>query len=302
MRKWLVSIWILLFSVQVVATNENQSRIVLITGASQGIGLATAELLAKNGYKVYGSLRQTSDKAAFLKAKEESNGFLEMVTLDQTDGLSIHEAVQSIIEKEGKIDILINNAGSLLFGSVENTSIEEAKELFDVNFFGVMRVLHEVLPYMRQQKSGHIVNVSSRAGFRPAPSLAIYSASKHALEAITETLAYNLEPFNIKVSNVQPGPVKTNMDLHAKKGTHLANQEDPYYSYFETGGLLLERGVSDAQDPLEVAEVILEAVQSTYPHLRYQTHEFVRKQAIKRMVDPTGDNNLEDLKTGLAAS
>lgn len=301
-QKWLFSVFIFAFSVQALSANEEKPKVALVTGASQGIGLVTATLLAQNGYKVYGSLRECSDRSSFLKAMEESNGLLEIVILDQTNELSVRSAIQTIIEQEGRIDILVNNAGSLIFGSVENTSLEEAKELFDVNFFGVMRVLHETLPYMRQQKGGAIINVSSRAGFRPAPSLAIYSASKFALEAITETLAFNLEPFNIKVSSVQPGPVKTNMDLNAKIGTHLTNQEDPYYSHFKENGLLLETGINDAQDPLEIAEVILEAIESNHPHLHYQTNEFVRKQAKKRLVDHTGDQNLENLKTGLKAS
>lgn len=179
-------------------------KIALVVGASSGVGKACAKYLHKKGYKVYG----TSRKAEWGSTVDNIN----MIPLDVTKEETIKDAVKYIIDKEGAINVLINCPGYGLAGSVEDTSIEEAKQVFDTNFFGIMACCKEVLPIMRQQKSGLIVNISSVAGFIAIPYQSMYSASKYALEAMTECLRMEVKQFNIRVSLIAPGDMKTNFE------------------------------------------------------------------------------------------
>ncbi len=181
----------------------------------------------------------------------------------------------------------------MVYGSVENTTIEEAQKIFDVNFFGVMRVTQAVLPLMRAQRSGRIIQISSRSGFRPLPSLSVYAASKFALEGFSETLAAVLKPWNIHVSLIEPGPVATDLDFLSPYGTRLSLQDDPYEAIFRKAGLL--DPVSPlVQQPSEIALIVKEAIDSERPLFRYQTTQAIQKQASKRFVDITGLSTLEE--------
>lgn len=177
-------------------------KIALVIGASSGVGKACANYLANNGYIVYG----TSRKATF----EINSEKIQMIPLDVTSDLSIKKAIDFIIEKEGAINVLINCPGYGLTGSVEDISTLEAKEIFNTNFFGIMEVIRNVLPNMRREQVGLIVNISSVAGFISIPYQSMYSASKYALEAMTEALRIEVKPFGIKVSMIAPGDMKTN--------------------------------------------------------------------------------------------
>jgi len=179
-------------------------KIALVIGASSGVGKAIANYLVDKGYTVYGTSRKTSF--------DQIEGHIKMITLDVTKEETIKNAVEYIYENEGSIDVLINCPGYGLAGSVEDISTEEAKALFNTNFFGIMSCCREVLPIMRKEKHGLIVNISSVAGFISIPYQSMYSASKYALEAMTEALRIEVKPFNVKVSMIAPGDMKTNFD------------------------------------------------------------------------------------------
>ncbi len=274
-------------------TSIHAEQVVLITGASRGIGYAIAEKLTESGYAVYAGARESSmlDRLEALQNRFPQN--ITIVSLDVTDEQSIKKAVAQILNREGRIDALINNAGMMMYGSVENLTIEEAQQIFEVNFFGVIRTVHEVLPIMRKQNSGRIVQISSRSGFRPLPTLSLYAASKFALEGLSETMAASLKPWNIFVSLIEPGPVSTELDFISPYGSRLQREEDPYYPIFEASGLL------DPVSPLvqqseEIAAFVQKALEEELPLFRYQTTPAIEKQAKQRLCDITGLQNLAE--------
>lgn len=197
---------------------KNHGKIALIVGASSGVGKACADYLIKKRYIVYG----TSRKAEFGQVIDEIN----MLPLNVTEESSIKAAVDYIYEKEGAINVMINCPGYGLAGSVEDISIAEAKEIFDTNFFGIMACNQAILPLMRKQRSGLIINISSVAGFISIPYQSMYSASKYALEAMTEALRIEVKQFNIRVSLIAPGDMKTNFERrYAAKANNSVYQK-----------------------------------------------------------------------------
>lgn len=181
------------------------ARVILITGASTGIGLATAELLAAQGHTVFGTSRQP---------EKHSVTAFTLLRLDVRDDTSVAACVEAVLAQAGRIDVLVNNAGVSLSGAVEEASIADAKRLFETNFFGVLRMVNAVLPIMRQQRSGCIINISSLAGIMGVPYIGLYSASKHALEGYSEALRYEVKPFGIRVTLVEPGDTRTDITLN----------------------------------------------------------------------------------------
>lgn len=178
-------------------------KVALITGASSGMGKSTAKQLHQQGYKVYGAARRTE-----LMKDLEAMG-MGVIAMDLTNDQSVQKAVQTIIEKEGRIDVLVNNAGYGSYGSVEEVSIEEAKRQFEVNMFGLARITQLVTPHMRAQKSGRIVNITSMGGKIYTPMGAWYHATKHAVEGWSDCLRLELKPFGIDVVIVEPGGIRT---------------------------------------------------------------------------------------------
>lgn len=174
-------------------------RVVLVTGASSGIGEAIAARLAKDGYRVFGTSR---------KGGETRDG-IEMLPLDVCSDASVKSCVEGLLRKAGRIDALVNNAGYLLSGAIEEATLEEAKAQLETNFFGVVRMVRAVLPTMRTASSGHIITVSSLAGLVPVPFWGFYSASKFAVEAYMEALRHELKPFGIRAALVEPGAIHT---------------------------------------------------------------------------------------------
>lgn len=185
----------------------SNSKVVVITGVSSGIGQVTAEKFAKLGHKVFGTVRN--------KVKAQPIEGVEFVEMDVSDEDSVQRGIHFIIEQAGHIDILVNNAGASLIGAVEETSIKEAEFLFNTNVFSILRTTQAVLPYMRIQHYGKIINVSSVLGFLPSPYMGLYSATKHAVEGLSESLDHELRQFGIRVSIVQPSFTKTNLDKNA---------------------------------------------------------------------------------------
>ena len=181
----------------------SNQKVVLITGASSGVGQSTARLLSQNGYKVFGTSRNPAGTAGIANVK--------MLALDVTSDDSVAACVKVVANDTGRIDVLVNNAAYELAGALEEISIEEAKAQFETNFFGVMRMVKAVLPYMRHQKQGQIINVSSLSGVSSIPFMGIYSASKFALEGYTDALRIEVRPFNIHASLTEAGFLKTPM-------------------------------------------------------------------------------------------
>ncbi|MFP3563019.1 oxidoreductase [Paraburkholderia sp. SIMBA_030] len=185
----------------------SNSTVVVVTGVSSGIGRAAAEKFARRGCRVFGTVRNIA-KAAPISG-------VGLVEMDVRDDASVQAGIQSVIERTGRIDVLVNNAGTSLIGAVEETSTAEALSLFDTNVFSILRTTQAVLPHMRAQRGGRIINVSSVLGFLPAPYMGLYSASKHAVEGLTETLDHEVRQFGIRVTLVEPSFTRTNLDINA---------------------------------------------------------------------------------------
>lgn len=237
----------------------SQQQVVLITGASSGIGQATARLLAQKSFTVYGTSRNSS-------ADEQMRG-VEILPLDVGSDVSVKACTQAVLTRAGHLGILINNAGYQLEGAIEEVSIEEAKAQFETNFFGVMRMIRAALPIMRQQGGGQIINISSLGGLVPGPPfLGVYSASKFALEAYTENLWREVKPFNIRVSLVEPGNINSNL---ARNRQSAAERINDYDSWRQHALEALRQLDEKAPEPTLVADCVLRIIESKSPKLRY---------------------------------
>ena len=185
-----------------------KNKTALVTGVSSGIGREIAQLLAERGARVFGSVRNP-------KAASPIRG-VDLVGMDVTDDTSVNAAVQTIVQKAGPVQLLVNNAGYSLMGALEETSVDEARQQFETNLFGVLRVTNAILPAMRQQGFGRIVNISSVLGFLPAPYMRVYAASKHAVEGYTETLDHEIRRFGVRALLVEPAYTKTKIRGNSK--------------------------------------------------------------------------------------
>lgn len=280
---------------------DGSPRIVFITGCSTGIGLATAVVLASDadkGFKVYATMRNLGKKAALEEAAKETLG--QSLFIKELDVCS--EAVNSLVKEiestEGRIDVLVNNAGQGLVSVFECIPIDKAQNLFDTNFFGVMRVLKAVLPGMKARKKGRIINVSSIIGVNGHPFSEIYSASKFALEGLTESLAPTLRKFNIRCSLVEPGPVTTSFNNNAKslrEGIDSSTADDKTQALLQEALKEMYRTVtSHSQTAEEVAHIIKNVILSCKPHLRYQTNsEYGPGEVQAKFSDVTGDKAID---------
>lgn len=228
--------------------NPAAATVVVVTGVSSGIGRATAEQFAKRGCWVFGTVRNIE--------KAQSIPGIELIQMDIRDDASVQQGFQSIIAQAKHIDVLVNSAGVTLLGATEETSIAEAQTLFDTNLFGLLRTTKAVLPHMRKQRSGRIVNISSVLGFLPAPYMALYSASKHAVEGLSETLDHEVRQFGIRVALVEPSFTKTNMDLNAPQ---TASRIPDYEKELGIVSQAILNAVQKAPAPDGVASTIVEA-------------------------------------------
>lgn len=231
------------------------SRVILITGASRGIGYASARLLAAHGYTVYGTSRTPE--------KTQVEGF-ELLKLDVRDDQSVTVCVQTVLDRAGHIDVLVNNAGYSLSGAAEEATAEDARSLFETNFFGILRMNNAVLPHMRKARRGHIINISSIAGIVGVPYLGIYTATKFALEGYSETLRHELRDLGIAVSLVEPGDIHTDIVTEAP-----SNRFADYDGAREQTLAIHERNVRSGPPPEKVAQALLKVIESPSPRLRY---------------------------------
>ncbi len=245
------------------------SKVVLITGGSSGIGKSMGEYLTNKGFIVYGTSRNPDN---YTTSK------FSLVALDVSDINTIQQAVKTVIEKEGKLDVLINNAGAGITGPIEEIPDIEIKRNFETNFFGPINVIKAVLPQMRKQGSGLIINITSIAGYMGLPYRGIYSASKGALELLTEAFRMELKDFNIEMTNVAPGDFATNIAagrFHAPivKGS-------PYEKKYASVLNDIDEDVNRSSDPIEVAEAVLKIIQTKSPKIHYKVGAFMQKFSI----------------------
>lgn len=254
----------------------SNSKVVVITGVSSGIGRAAAMKFAKQGCRVFGTVRNT--------AKAQEIPGVELVEMDIRDEASIERGIHTIIAQAKRIDVLVNSAGVTLLGATEETSIAEAQTLFDTNLFGLLRTIKAVLPHMREQRSGRIVNVSSVLGFLPAPYMALYSASKHAVEGLSETLDHEVRQFGIRVALVEPSFTKTNLDLNAPQTVFRI----PDYNK-ELGGVsqAIKNNVQKAPEPDGVASTIVDAALGAWKMRRTPKGEASLLAKLRRLM-PAG--------------
>jgi NAD(P)-dependent dehydrogenase (short-subunit alcohol dehydrogenase family) len=232
-------------------------KVVLVTGASSGFGQLIAQKLAAVGYCVFGTSRK----------EHPVSQDVEMLTLDVTSDSSVQSCISGLLARTNRIDVLVNNAGQIHASMIEETSLEQAKEIFETNFWGVVRLTNAVLPIMRQQRSGHIINMSSVAGLIGAPGQGFYSASKFALEGYSEALSVELDPFNINVSLVEPGYFKTNFNQAMLQPTKISSDYDNVRDVIRSS---VQGAIAQGDNPDKVAQAVFRIVSSSSPQLRYR--------------------------------
>jgi len=246
------------------------SKVVLITGGSSGIGKAVGTYLSEKGLKVYGTSRNPEKHAG-------STSF-ELLQLDVTDQNSITKAISEVIEREQRLDVLLNNAGVGITGPIEETPLDEVKKAFDTNYYGALQLIEAVLPQMRKQQSGHIINITSIAGYMGLPYRGIYSATKAALEITTEAYRMEVKQFGIRMSNVAPGDFATNIAAGRYHAPVLENS--PYQTAYGDTLKMMDEHVDGGEDPIQMAKAIYRIVQNSNPKIHYKVGAFMQKFSI----------------------
>jgi short-subunit dehydrogenase len=243
-------------------------RTVLVTGCSSGIGLATCHVLCRNNFMTYGTVRNLSKAKKIQDLINRENLSLKILRLDVNDNQSIKLAVKKILTDTGKIDVLINNAGYGMFGPVEEITTQEVKKQFETNFFGTIRLIKAIVPIMRKQGNGTIVNISSMVGRFGVPLNSAYVSSKFAVEGLSESISFELEEFGISVIVIEPGVVRSDFFHNVKvKGMNL---ESPYHELMERRVNFLDKAMKNSlTSSYDVADTILEALNSKDPKFRY---------------------------------
>jgi len=274
--------------------NNQQLSVAVVTGSSSGIGLATSLALAKNGYCTYATMRNIAKQDSIQSVADKQHLSIRTVQLDVTDENSIKNAIQSILSESGRIDLLVNNAGYGMTGAFEDIGMDEIKSLYETNVFGVIRVTQAVLPIMRKQGSGRIINISSGAGRIGYPGGSAYVSSKFALEGLSESMAFEVEQFGIKTVLVEPGFIRTNF---AENIVTAKKAQDPNSPYSQTmmqmkSSSHRRRMIENAPDADLVASVIVEAATAKEPNLRYLAGKDVQQMvaAKKSMSDEEFQN------------
>ncbi|MGH9521493.1 MAG: oxidoreductase [Terriglobales bacterium] len=257
--------------------SNNDMGVALVTGASSGIGKATAERLAKAGYQVFGTSR---------RAAPAGQGLIQMLTLDVTSDESVEALVKEVVRRAGRIDLLVNNAGfGVAPAGAEESSIEQARAIFDTNFFGVVRMTRAVVPHMRQHRSGRILNMGSILGLLPMPYGALYAATKHAIEGYSESLDHELRTRGIRVSVIEPAYTKTRFDAN------FLEPDAKLDAYREARAAVSKRVnevMATATEPDIAAEVVLKAAVATRPKLRYPAGALASRLQWLRRFAPAG--------------
>ncbi len=254
--------------------NQQPTPVAIVTGASGGIGEATARALAQAGYRVFGTSR---------KSPARPTAGMEHVTCDVTRDDSVEAAIAEVLGKAGRIDLLVNNAGIGLIGAAEESSLEQAKSLFDVNLFGVIRTIKAVLPVMRRQRSGRIVNISSVMGLIPAPYFALYGATKYALEGYSESLDHEVRDVGVRVVLVEPAYTRTSFESNLIQADQQLGEYTPARSNAEA---VMREVMVSADSPEVVAMAVLKASTAAKPNARYTAGGFARQVSLLRRFVP----------------
>ena len=247
----------------------SNQKVAVVTGTSSGIGLETSLALARSGFRTYATMRNLNKSENIKSVATKENLPIHINQLDVTDDISIKNAVQAIFSEVGRIDVLVNNAGYALNGAFEDLTIDEIKAQFETNLFGVIRTSQAILPIMRKQQFGIIVNMSSGAGRLGYPGGSAYISTKFAVEGLSESMAYELEPFGIKVVLVEPGVIRTNFANAMVVAKKSQDPNSPYWQLMQKIASSFEHMMENGSSPDLVAKVVVKAVTSENPSLRY---------------------------------
>jgi NAD(P)-dependent dehydrogenase (short-subunit alcohol dehydrogenase family) len=250
-------------------TSSPADKVAVVTGSSTGIGYETSLILARNGFLTYATMRNLNKSKNMKMVATKENLPIQIKQLDVTDDVSVTNAIQAISSEAGRIDVLVNNAGYGLNGAFEDLAMNEIKAQYETNVFGLIRTTQVVLPIMRRQKSGTIINISSGAGRFGFPTGSAYVSTKFAVEGLSESMSYELEPFGIKVIIVEPGVIRTNFGdglIVAKKSQ---DPNSPYSQMMQRSAAGFEKMMKNASSPDVVAKVVLNAIRDENPSLRY---------------------------------
>lgn len=246
------------------------AKVAVVTGSSSGIGYETSLLLARNEFVTYATMRNLKKSTDLQEIAAKERIPLKVLPLDVNDDTSVSNAIDTIIKENGRIDVLVNNAGYNMFGSLEELTIDEVKGQFETNFFGVVRATKAVIPTMRKQGSGTIVNISSLGGrIGLMPFLTPYQSSKFAVEGFTESLRQELAQFNIDVILIEPGVIRTNIIDNSKNAKNYNPKNSPYAGTIQKLFEGSQSIMADSSHPRDVAEVILKVVNTSSPNVRY---------------------------------
>jgi NAD(P)-dependent dehydrogenase (short-subunit alcohol dehydrogenase family) len=249
--------------------DNTEQKVAVVTGSSSGIGFATSLKLATNGFYTYASVHNLDRSRNINEIASKERLPLQVVQLDVNDDSSVKGAIEKIMSEKGRIDVLVNNAGYGLIGAFEDLSIEEIKSQFETNFFGVIRVTQQLLPVMRRQKRGIIVNMSSVNGRIALPSISAYVSTKFAIEGVSESIVYELEPFGIKVVLIEPSIVKTNFKDKIILAKKALDPNSPYSQLMQKLSDRINLMMENAIEAEEVAKTILRVVTVENPQFRY---------------------------------
>ena len=246
-----------------------QEKVAIVTGSSSGIGYETSILLAKNGFHTYAAVRNLDKSKSLIDIAKKDDLLIDVVELDVSNDKSVKDAINRVLSENKRIDVVVNNAGYALVGSFEDLSMDEIKSQFETNFFGAIRVIQAVLPTMRNQRNGRIVNVSSMGGRIAIPLDSAYHGTKFALEGLSESLQYEVEQFGIKIIIIEPGAIKSNFFNNLKMASKAQRPDSPYIQMMQKLNAGFSFMLENAPHPVEVAKVILAAASSEDPQLRY---------------------------------
>jgi short-subunit dehydrogenase len=300
-----------------------KEHIAIVTGSSTGIGFETSLLLARNGFYTYATMRILHKSNNIKKIANEEGLPLEVLPLDVDSDESVRKTIREILDKEKKIDVLVNNAGYGLFGALEDLTIEEIKMQFDTNLLGAIRTMKEILPTMRKQRNGIIVNISSIAGIIGIPAESIYASTKFALEGLTESLSYELEPYNIKLILIEPGVVNSNFVPNIRFAKQFSNNSKQVYkevkpeteSESDTGSAYMNKNsrsaysktidaflsnyytaMNNAPSPKEVSKIVLEAIRncSKSPEVLFRYTVGADAKALEQVKKNLSDSELHE--------
>lgn len=257
-------------------------KVAVVTGSSSGIGYETSLVLARNGFRTYATMRNLEKAKTISEVAKKEKLDLHTIKLDVTDEKSVNDAIKTIKSYEGRIDVLVNNAGYGLIGSLEDLLMSEIKSQYETNVFGLIRVTQAVLPIMREQKNGIIVNVSSIVGKIAMPLSSPYIGTKFAVEGLSESISYDLAPLGIKVIIIEPGAIKTNFDTGMVVAKKNQDPSSPYFDTMKKFETSLSSIVKNGSPASKVANVILDAIKTPTPNLRYTAGDDAAFLAQKR--------------------